>query len=108
VSSTITVRHGDATAELDAGATAIQALKALEAVRGQIVAARVDGQPWDLDREVPDDAEVEAIAADSEEGRAILRHSLACLRNSVAESMDMLCTIGTATTWMLEWFRPNR
>ncbi|MFA9428988.1 threonine--tRNA ligase [Egicoccus sp. AB-alg2] len=77
MSSTITVRHGDATAELNAGATAIQALKALEAVRGQIVAARVDGQPWDLDREVPDDAEVEAIAADTEEGRAILRHSTA-------------------------------
>jgi len=77
VSSTITVRHGDATAELDAGATAIQALKALEAVRGQIVAARVDGQQWDLDREVPDGAAVEGIAADTEEGRAILRHSTA-------------------------------
>jgi threonyl-tRNA synthetase len=77
VGSTITVRHGDASVELDAGATAIQALKALEAVRGQIVAARVDGHAWDLDRPVPDGAEVEGINADSDEGRFILRHSTA-------------------------------
>jgi threonyl-tRNA synthetase len=77
VSDQITVRHGDATAAVDAHATAIQALKALEAVRGQIVAARVDGQAWDLDRPVPDGAEVDGILADSEEGRSILRHSTA-------------------------------
>jgi threonyl-tRNA synthetase len=77
VGSTITVRHGDASVELDAGATAIQALKALEAVRGQIVAARVDGHAWDLDRPVPDGAEVEGINAASDEGRFILRHSTA-------------------------------
>ncbi len=80
--NTITVRHGDEQAEVAAGSSAIQALKALEAVRGQIVAARVsregrDPQPWDLDREVPDGAEVEPVAAASEEGRAILRHSVA-------------------------------
>jgi threonyl-tRNA synthetase len=82
VGSTITVKHGDASVELDAGATAIQALKALEAVRGQIVAARVTAegsnpQPWDLDRPVPDGAEVAGIHADSDEGRFILRHSTA-------------------------------
>ncbi len=82
MSQTITVQHGDARAQLEEGATAIQALKALEAVRGQIVAARVttpDGASlqWDLDREVPDGAQVAPIPADSEEGRAILRHSVA-------------------------------
>ncbi len=82
MSQTITVHHDGAEAQLEAGATALQALKALDAVRGQIVAARVtppDGasQPWDLDREVPDGAAVEPVAADSEEGRAILRHSVA-------------------------------
>ncbi|MFA9445482.1 threonine--tRNA ligase [Egicoccus sp. AB-alg6-2] len=75
--ATITVHSGDASADLEAGATAIQALKALDAIRGQIVAARVDGQQWDLDREVPDGAELDTIAADSDEGRAILRHSAA-------------------------------
>jgi threonyl-tRNA synthetase len=77
VGSTITVRHADASVEVEAGTTAIQALKALEAVKGQIVAARVDGHPWDLDREVPDGAMVEGILADSDDGRFILRHSTA-------------------------------
>jgi threonyl-tRNA synthetase len=79
VSATISVRHGDQRAELDAGANAIEALKALDAVRGQIVAARVDGTPWDLDRPVPDGAEVDPLYADTDEGRAILRHSTAHL-----------------------------
>ena len=82
MSQTITVHHDRDQVQLEAGATALQALKALEAVRGQIVAARVtppDGasQQWDLDREVPDGSVVEPVAADSEEGRAILRHSVA-------------------------------
>ncbi|MBW3621660.1 MAG: hypothetical protein KY461_15560, partial [Actinobacteria bacterium] len=67
--STIVVKHEDRTEQVDAGATAIQALKALEAVRGQIVAARVDGEEWDLDRAVPDGATIEPIYADTEEGR---------------------------------------
>ena len=75
----ITVHHDDASVQLDADATAVQALKALEAIRGQIVAATVDGQAWDLDRPVPDGARLDTIAADSEEGRAILRHSTAHL-----------------------------
>ncbi|MBW3659558.1 MAG: threonine--tRNA ligase [Actinobacteria bacterium] len=57
----------------------MQALKALEAVRGQIVAARVDGDEWDLDRPVPDGATIDPIYADTEDGRAILRHSVAHL-----------------------------
>jgi len=78
---TITVRHADRTVEVPAGATAIQALKALEAIRGAVVAARVNGAQWDLDRPVPDgdDVEVEAINTDSDEGREILRHSVAHL-----------------------------
>ena len=85
MTDTITVRHADSgtTAELERGATAIQALKALDAIRGQIVAARVDGQEWDLDRPVPSDGtepvDVDAIPTDSEAGRAILRHSVAHL-----------------------------
>ncbi len=79
MSQTITVHHAGSRADLEAQSTAIQALKALDAVRGQIVAATVDGHPWDLDRPVPDGAEVAAIYADSDEGRAILRHSTAHL-----------------------------
>ena len=84
MSQTITVHHGDRTAVLDAGATALQALKALEAIRGAIVAAEVttpDGatREWDLDRPLPDGATVVGINADTDQGRAILRHSTAHL-----------------------------
>jgi threonyl-tRNA synthetase len=87
VSQSIVVRSGETTAQVEAGATAIQALKALDAVGGQIVAARVgiDGgapQQWDLDRPLPmadGDLTIEGIAADTDEGRAILRHSVAHL-----------------------------
>ncbi|TVR18288.1 MAG: threonine--tRNA ligase, partial [Nitriliruptor sp.] len=84
MSQTITVHHGDDSAQLDAGTTALQALKALEAIRGAIVAAEVttpDGatREWDLDRPVPDGATVAGINADTDQGRAILRHSTAHL-----------------------------
>jgi threonyl-tRNA synthetase len=41
------------------------------------VAARVDGEEWDLARPLPDGAKVEIITADSEAGRHVLRHSTA-------------------------------
>jgi threonyl-tRNA synthetase len=81
----IIVRHGDHQVDVDADTSALQALKALEAIRGQIVAARVAGQEWDLDRPVAEAAgpdgvvDIDPIPADTEEGRAILRHSVAHL-----------------------------
>ena len=41
------------------------------------VAARVDGVPADLNRPLVDGAEVAIVTADSDEGRAVLRHSTA-------------------------------
>jgi threonyl-tRNA synthetase len=87
VSDKLTVRHGDDTAQVGPGTTALEALKELEAVRGQIVAARVrvgdgEAEPWDLDRPLPGgdgEVHVEGVNADTEEGRAILRHSVAHL-----------------------------
>jgi threonyl-tRNA synthetase len=87
MSHTITVRHGDASLHLEPGATALEALKALDAIRGQIVAARVRvgdrAVAWDLDRPLPaelaDPIDLDTIAADTDEGRAILRHSTAHL-----------------------------
>ncbi len=84
MSQTITVHHGDAEVQLHAGTTALQALKALEAIRGAVVAAEVtttDGarSEWDLDRPVPDGAALTPIYADTDQGRAILRHSTAHL-----------------------------
>ena len=45
---------GDATAEVPTGTTAQDALKALGAIRGMVVAARVDGAMVDLDRVLED------------------------------------------------------
>ena len=41
----------------------------------EIVAMRVDGEPWDLSRVIPAGASVEPIMIDSEDGLNILRHS---------------------------------
>ncbi len=41
------------------------------------VAARVDGEEWDLERPLPDGAKLEIITAESEAGRHVLRHSTA-------------------------------
>ena len=84
MSESITVHHAGSSVQIEAGATALEALKALEAIRGAIVAAEVtapDGhtREWDLDRPVPDGATVAGINADTDQGRAILRHSTAHL-----------------------------
>jgi threonyl-tRNA synthetase len=39
------------------------------------VAAKVDGDEWDLGRALPDGAQVAIITADSDDGRHVLRHS---------------------------------
>ena len=43
--------------------------------RKEVVAVKVDGQPWDLERELPAGTAVEPIAINSEDGLNILRHS---------------------------------
>ena len=43
--------------------------------RKEVVAVKVDGQPWDLERELPSGTAVEPIAIESEDGLNILRHS---------------------------------
>jgi threonyl-tRNA synthetase len=82
--STLQVHHGEASAELPAGATVREALGRLGVMRGEVVAARVvrDGAPaeeWDLDRTLPDSGtvSVDPIRSDTPEGRDILRHSTA-------------------------------
>ncbi|HKJ57351.1 MAG TPA: hypothetical protein VJ978_15340, partial [Nitriliruptoraceae bacterium] len=86
MSTSLTIQSGDASAQLAADTTALQALKALEAIRGAVVAATVDGAQWDLDRPLSDAADadghdgvvtVEPIYADTDAGRFILRHSTA-------------------------------
>ncbi|WP_127842128.1 threonine--tRNA ligase [Actinomyces wuliandei] len=47
-----------------------------EARTAGVVAVRVDGELWDLERELPEGAVVEPVALDSEDGLNILRHSV--------------------------------
>ncbi|MDH3490624.1 MAG: threonine--tRNA ligase [Gammaproteobacteria bacterium] len=62
------------------------------------VAVRVDGAPWDLGREINDDAEVEILTRDSDEGLELLRHDAAhVLAEAVKELWpDTQVTIGPA------------
>ncbi|MGH3658980.1 MAG: TGS domain-containing protein, partial [Micromonosporaceae bacterium] len=50
---------------------------ALEADGRTVIAARVNGELCDLDREVADGDVLEPVGIDSDDGRAILRHSTA-------------------------------
>lgn len=63
--------------QLLAGATVGDAVRALGWDGADVLSARVDDEPRDLDATVSDGARVDPIPAGSEEGRAILRHSAA-------------------------------
>ena len=62
------------------------------------VAVRVNGELWDLTRDIEDDAAVEIITRDSEEGHELLRHDAAhVLAEAVKEIWpDTQVTIGPA------------
>ncbi|QBI22127.1 threonine--tRNA ligase [Egibacter rhizosphaerae] len=64
-------------AEVTTGATAGEALGALDLRRGQVVVAKLDGELADLDVPVADGQTVEPVPADSDQGRHVLRHSVA-------------------------------
>ncbi|MGI9018265.1 MAG: threonine--tRNA ligase [Euzebya sp.] len=66
-----------ASVEVSTDTTAQAALQQLNAIRGMVVAARVDGEPVDLSRPLQQGQTVLPIAADSEDGRFIIRHSTA-------------------------------
>ncbi|CAN5227436.1 threonine--tRNA ligase [soil metagenome] len=67
----------DDAVEVPTGTTAQEALKALGAVRGMVVAAKVDGTAVDLSTVLGDGQTIEPIPADSDDGRFIIRHSSA-------------------------------
>jgi len=93
VTASLLIQHADTAVELPAGTTVREALGRLGAMRNHVIAARIRiaDQPeeeWDLDRMIlvespesagqgPTSVVVTPIAADSAEGRDILRHSTA-------------------------------
>ena len=68
---TIDIALDGAVRSIEAGTTGT----ALFERNREIVAMRVDGEPWDLSRVIPAGASVEPIMIDSEDGLNILRHS---------------------------------
>ena len=75
----VTVRLPDgSTKEFDAGTTAIQLAESIGPRLAQAaVAASFDGVEVDLDTPLADGAVVSIITAESDAGRAVLRHSTA-------------------------------
>ena len=71
---TIDITLDGAPRTIEAGTTGTLLLQ--DAVKKDgVVAMRVNGEPWDLDRQVPAGAVVEPITLSSEDGLNILRHS---------------------------------
>jgi threonyl-tRNA synthetase len=77
VSSIVVARPDGHQHTVASGITTREALEALDARRGQVIAALVDGEERDLDSRLDASATVEPVTAGSERGRAIIRHSVA-------------------------------
>ena len=60
----------------------------------EVVAARVDGALWDLDRPVPADAVVEPVTLGSPDGLSILRHSTAHVLAQAVQSINREAKLG--------------
>lgn len=59
-----------------------------------VIAARVDGALWDLDRPLPAGATVEPVAVDSPDGLAILRHSTAHVLAQAVQRINPAARLG--------------
>jgi len=75
----VTVRLPDGSSkELPEGTTALEFAQSIgPRLAKAAVAARFDGREVDLSAAVPDGADVSVVTADSDDGRAVLRHSTA-------------------------------
>jgi threonyl-tRNA synthetase len=60
----------------------------------EVVAARVDGALWDLDRPVPADAVVEPVTIGSPDGLSILRHSTAHVLAQAVQTVNPEAKLG--------------
>ncbi|WP_375400377.1 threonine--tRNA ligase [uncultured Amnibacterium sp.] len=59
-----------------------------------VIAVRVDGELWDLDRALPDGAQVQPVPIESPDGLAILRHSTAHLLAQAVQRVDPQARLG--------------
>lgn len=78
--STLDLADGETTAQASTGATTTTATTSgveLFGDRRDVVVVRVDGELWDLDREIPAGRKVEPVTVGEPDGLAVLRHSAA-------------------------------
>ncbi len=77
MSDQITISLPDgSTKELATGATTADLAASIGArLAKAAIAAKVNGEEWDLNRPLPDGAKVSIVTPDSDEGRHVLRHS---------------------------------
>jgi threonyl-tRNA synthetase len=95
MSITVTLPDGSRH-EVEAGLSAIAALKAAGADLKGAIAARLNGKPVDLSRAIDANAELAVIAGDSRDGLDVLRHSTAHLMAQAVKRLfpDTQITIG--------------
>ena len=77
---------GDKTVEVKPGLS-IREIAASMNLNGDVIAAKLDGVPVDLERTVDRDCDISWIRLDSEEGIDILRHSTAHLMAQAVQSL---------------------
>jgi threonyl-tRNA synthetase len=77
MSSQVTISLPDGSAKvLDAGATTADLAASIGSrLAKAALAAKVNGEEWDLNRPLPDGATVAIITAETEDGRHVIRHS---------------------------------
>jgi threonyl-tRNA synthetase len=95
MSITVTLPDGSRH-QVEAGLSAVAALKAAGADLKGAIAARLNGKPVDLSRSIDADAELAVIVGDSRDGLDVLRHSTAHLMAQAVKRLfpDTQITIG--------------
>jgi threonyl-tRNA synthetase len=62
--------------------------------RREVVVMRINGELWDLSREIPADAAVEAVTIDSPDGLMVLRHSTAHVLAQAVQTINPDAKLG--------------
>ena len=90
---TIDITLDGAPRTIEAGTTGTLLLQ--DAIKSDgVIAMRVNGEPWDLDRRLPAGAVVEPIALSSEDGLNILRHSATHVMAQAVQEMFPQVNLG--------------
>lgn len=110
MSENITITLNGSSTTLEAGTTGTT----LFAEESTVVVMRVDGELWDLSRELPDGASVEGVDITEQDGLNVLRHSTAHVMAQAVQQLFPGSKLGigptspTASTSTSTWRSPSR